>query len=68
VATIIAAASLALSATMAWLSLNNRTDDRLNDLSVKTAQATALAQNNANRLDHDEAWIGWIVQQKMGRQ
>lgn len=66
ITTMVATASLVLSALVFWSSISNRTTDRIDDLNNRITVIDGSTKSNTQRLDKDEAWIAQLITAKMG--
>lgn len=72
ITTMVATASLVLSALVFWTSISNRTSDRIDGLENKigavdgkVATVDGATKGNTQRLDKDEAWIATLITARM---
>lgn len=65
ITTMLATASLVLSALVFWNSISNRTSDRIDVLENRVTTVDGEAKSNSQRLDHDESWIATLITAKM---
>lgn len=66
ITTMVATASLVLSALVFWSSISNRTTDRIDDLNNRITVVDGATKSNTQRLDKDESWIATLITAKMG--
>lgn len=72
--TLMSAAGLALSAIVIWITISNRTDDRLSVMdsriaavNERVAVVNGQVVDHGRRLDRDESWISTLITARMNR-